>query len=237
MKETRYIVVLSLSDDAIRRFTNEPHILDVPYRLELDGSTGIIRVMPSNNHGSPMSLLTIQIAFKYGMMGKTTTQCRFGNATRYSGTVSTKSKEPDQCFIPPSRMGTPGQPRPWPTVVFENSEGDVRIVVIMTVRSQSRSILVEKLQLAPPNSPPLTRAGIIDGFRQSIPPALPPLVRQPAPTQQAYSIQGITVMTAGATDQLVLPFLAVYDRPPVHPEGDIVVSMQELVDLTSDIWV
>ncbi|KAJ9271764.1 hypothetical protein DTO212C5_2189 [Paecilomyces variotii] len=251
----QYIVVLGLSNYAIQRLKDEPHILGVSCRLEFDGSTAIIKVKPGDNHEGPVNLLISYMVVKFAMMGILPGQCRFRGAARRAGTVTTKAKEPDQSFYPPSRIGVPGQARPWPTVVidvgnsdslpkmrmdalwwFNNSQGDVRIAIVMKVEARSRSILIEKWQLAPPNTPLLTQA-ILDGFRQSNPPALPPLVRQPAATQQAYSIQEITVTPTSATAQLVLPFHAMYDRPPVPPEADIVFTVQELIELTGDVWV
>jgi hypothetical protein len=105
----------------------------------------------------------------------------------------------------------------------------------MKVIKRSRAIVLERWQLAPPNTPLLTRA-IIDGFRQANPPTTPPLVRQPATNQQAYSIQEITVTPTTATGQLVLPFHALYDRPPRPPETDLVFTQQQLISLTDAVY-
>ncbi|KAJ9392871.1 hypothetical protein DTO063F5_8 [Paecilomyces variotii] len=128
-----------------------------------------------------------------------------------------KAKEADESFHPGSRFGNGNAAFPWPTLVieignaqslaklredvrwwFENSEGDVRIVLLMIVHQRSRTITLEKWQLAPPNTPPLTRASI-NAFRQAVPPTMPPLVRQIA---------------------LMLPFHALLDSAPVPPQSD-----------------
>ncbi|KAJ9364705.1 hypothetical protein DTO280E4_1485 [Paecilomyces variotii] len=144
-----------------------------------------------------------------------------------------KAKEADESFHPGSRFGNGNAAFPWPTLVieignaqslaklredvrwwFENSEGDVRIVLLMIVHQRSRTITLEKWQLAPPNTPPLTRASI-NAFRQAVPPTMPPLVRQIA---------------------LMLPFHALLDSAPVPPQSDLVFTQAELVLMAQRTW-
>ncbi|KAJ5487327.1 hypothetical protein N7530_001627 [Penicillium desertorum] len=69
---------------------------------------------------------------------------------------------------------------------------------------------------------------------------MPPLIGQPAQLQQAYcadmvdvtasSIAGMPNVVTGAP--MVLPFIAIQDRPPGPGEGDIVLGRQEFDEIT-----
>lgn len=169
-------------------------------------------------------------------------------------TASMKAKEADESFHPGSRFGNGNAAFPWPTLVieignaqslakmredvrwwFENSKGDVRIVLLMIVHQRSRTITLEKWQLAPPNTSPLTRASI-NAFRQAVPPTMPPLVRQIAVDQQPYCIQEITITRTAASAQLMLPFHALLDDAPVPPQSDLVFTQAELVLMAQRTW-
>ena len=165
--------------------------------------------------------------------------------TTHPGTYSRKGKQPDQCFWPVTRQPTGGQLREWPTLVietgvseslpklredalwwFQNSNGDVRIVLLLSINKNQRTALLEKWQLAPTNTPqPMTRI-TPNRLRQQVPPPMPPLVRQ---IQQPFAHQEIqltqTTMTGGP---LVLPFEALFCRPPQGTEVDITLAQQEL---------
>lgn len=150
-------------------------------------------------------------------------------------------KQPDECLWPPARRG--GQTITWPTLVFEtgvseslsrrrrdaawwfaNSEGQVRIVLVMTVQKSHQKLLIEKWQLAQPNSPsPLTDAAALQ-LRQQVPPPLPPLTKQPRGTQRPFALQAIEVTPTGVSGApLVLPFEALFCRPPQGNERDIII--------------
>lgn len=64
---------------------------------------------------------------------------------------------------------------------------------------------------------------------------IPQLIQQPAASQQAYCAHEIVVAADSVTGApLTLPFVAVYDRSPAQGEGDIVLSAQDLLDVTID---
>lgn len=92
---------------------------------------------------------------------------------------------------------------------FASSGGEVRIVLLIGI---ARSIITfEKWQLAPISAPHPLRAAFIDGLCQQNP-NMPPLIGQPASSQQAYSAQEVYVKPNQVVgDSLVLPFLEVYD--------------------------
>jgi hypothetical protein len=143
-------------------------------------------------------------------MGVPKLQMTWGMTTTHSGTHSRKGKQPDQCFWPATRQPTGGQLRSWPTLVietgvseslpklradalwwFQNSNGDVRIVLVLSINKNRRIALLEKWQLAPANTPqPMTRA-TLNQLRQQVPPPMPPLVRQMPTAQQPYAHQEI----------------------------------------------
>jgi hypothetical protein len=180
---------------------------------------------------------------------------RWAMSTTYKPTAS-KGKQPDQCFIPPGRCASPGQPVGWPTFVietgvseslprlredarwwFNNSGGEVRMVLVISIKQTK--VEFELWQLAPPNAPcPLTRV-YIDSLRQR---HLPPLIQQAAGTQQIYSHHEVDVTSSGVAGApqvhnapMVLPFQALFNRPPGLTEGDLVLRDQDFKDIVATI--
>ena len=188
-------------------------------------------------------------------MGVPKLQMAWGNTTTHPGTHSRNSKQPDQCFSPGPRQPTGGQ-LSWPTLVietgvteslpkleedvqwwFQNSNGDVQIVLVLSINKSQRTALLQKWQLAPVNTPqPMTRA-VLNRLRRQVPPPMPPLLQQMPRSQQPYIRQEIqmtqTTMTGGP---LVLPFEALFCRPPQGTETDITLNQQELLPILRNLW-
>ncbi|KAJ9258374.1 hypothetical protein DTO271D3_4780 [Paecilomyces variotii] len=185
LEGNQYLVVLGLSDHALNKLKHEDHPLGMKNcRLELDANMAIIKVKPGYSHEVPLGVFTRLTDSKLRLMGLPLLSYVWARATTHEPTASMKAKEADESFHPESRLGNGNAAFPWPTLVieignaqslaklredvrwwFENSEGDVRIVLLMIVHQRSRTITLEKWQLAPPNTPPLTRAPI-NAFRQ-----------------------------------------------------------------------
>ncbi|KAJ9195743.1 hypothetical protein DTO164E3_6578 [Paecilomyces variotii] len=255
LEGNQYLVVLGLSDHALNKLKHEDHPLGMKNcRLELDANMAIIKVKPGYSHEVPLGVFTRLTDSKLRLMGLPLLSYVWARATTHEPTASMKAKEADESFHPESRLGNWNAAFPWPTLVieignaqslaklredvrwwFENSEGDVRIVLLMIVHQRSRTITLEKWQLAPPNTPPLTRASI-NAFRQAVPPTMPPLVRQIAVNQQPYCIQETTITRTAASAQLMLPFHALLDDAPVPPQSDLVFTQAELVLMVQTTW-
>ena len=160
--------------------------------------------------------------------------------TRIRGRLS--SKEADSAFRPYSFRPTKTD---WPTIVFEaglseslrrlrldakwwltGSGGDVKTVIIISVKPVQSILHIEKWELAPvvARTRPNTRA-----FSTLNNPQPPPQV----PTQiQVITIDPNTVTGA----PLVLEFAKIFLRPAVPPETDVIFTAQELSILAARIW-
>jgi hypothetical protein len=247
----QFLVVLGLSSHARDRLINRKDNLGVSFRFMWDGSIGILKVLPSRTHSATTSELRAEIAEKIDSMGVHRLQTAWGSTTTHEGTVSTKGKEADESFHPPPRFPVPGQQsEPWPTLVietgvseslaklredakwwFNNSNGDVRIVLILSIKKRTRTVLLEKWQLAPP----VPQGGMmthqmINTLHQRHPQPMPPLAPQPAAQRMPYSLQEITITPTSASGSLILPFEALFCRAPLGNEADIILNPQDLIN-------
>ncbi|CAG8016442.1 unnamed protein product [Penicillium nalgiovense] len=255
--ENQWLVVLGLSQTVIRKLDEDHSCLEgVEYRFAWEGENGLIKIIPSFEHDSVTDGFTRVLDLSLIEMGLVSTTSRKWVATTTYKPTANKGKQADQGFIPPSRRpSAPGLPPGWPTLTIEtglseslsqlrqdalwwlsNSSGEVRIVLVISISKRKDRVFTEIWQLAPPNSPrPLTRAYIQTLCQQS--PNIPPLVQQQAVSQQAYCAHEIEISANGVTGApLTLPFIAVYDRPPAQGEGDIVLTGQDFLDITSDLF-
>ena len=247
----QYLVVLNLSKYAADKLLDDPDALDgVRFRFALDGNVGRIKVVPTSAHDCTTDNLRGEIESEVLRMGVPRNDRQWGQTTTNPGSVGNKAKQPDQCFYPGSRRPVFSQFQGYPTLVvetgvteslprlrgdalwwFANSQGDTRMVLIMSVRRATRTIFMEVWQLAPPGTPRITRS-IIDQFRSNNPLPMPPMVRQPAVSQQAYCIKELIITpTTVVGAPLILPFQAIFDRPPVGNEQDIVLNAAALMSI------
>ena len=244
----QWIVVLGLTQPACDRLSgDEPRLGDIPYRITLDGSVGVLKVIPGWSHEGITGDFHNQLERLFGIMGAPLDDYAWRRATSFTGSISSRRKEPDECLVPRTRMPT-WSTQGWPTMVieagvseslpklrndanwwFNHSNGAVRIVLVISVNKARKEPIVEKWQLLPPFSPnPITSAAL-DQIRQELPAPMPPRLHQPAATQQSYDAQVIKITANNITGApLVLPFLALFDRPPKGNEADIVLGLQEL---------
>ncbi|KAF9251729.1 hypothetical protein DTO013E5_3844 [Penicillium roqueforti] len=249
----QWLVVLGLSTSTIRKLDDDHSSLGgVEYRFQWEGSTGVIKVVPSHTHDMTTDQVTRSIDDRLSAMRIRSTNRKWAATSTYKPTP-TKGKQGDQAFIPPSRCPSPQRPAGWPTFVIETgvseslprlredakwwlaaSSGDVRIVLVISIKRTS--VYFEKWQLAPSNAPrPLTRA-YIDTLRLQGP-HIPPLFQQPATIQQAYSAHEVEVTPTGIEGTpMILPFAALYDRDPGRGEVDVVLDPQDFRDITSILF-
>ncbi|CAI7570042.1 unnamed protein product [Penicillium manginii] len=246
----QWIVVLNLSTRTIQKLDEEhdSSIGGIQYRFQWEGTTGLIKVVPSKAHNETTDKVTRVIDRKLDAMGLDWSDAAWVATATYKPTTG-KGKQADQAFLPPARcpIGLPSSG--WPTFVIEtgvseslnrlredakrwfvDSQGEVRIVIVISIKPAE--VIFEKWQLAPNNAPrPLTRV-YLDSLRAQSP-NTPPLLPQPTPFQQPYSAQEVYVepnRVIGAP--LNIPFVALYDRSPGQGEGDILIQMQDFRNIT-----
>jgi len=249
----QWLVVLGLSPSTIRKLDDDHSSLGgVEYRFQWEGSAGLIKVVPSRAHDITTDQVTRSIDDRLSAMGIRFIDRTWAATSTYKPTPA-KGKQGDQAFIPPSRCPAPRRPADWPTFVIETgvseslprlqedakwwlaaSSGDVRIVLVISIKRTRVSF--EKWQLAPLNAPrPLSRA-YIDTLRLQSP-HIPPLLQQPATIQQPYSVHEVEVTSTRVDGApMILPFSALYDRPPGPGEVDVVLNAQDFRDITSRLF-
>lgn len=243
----QFIVVLGLPETARQRLDSEENYLDgISFRFMWESNTGLIKVIPTAEHEVILDAIRGEFEFICrSQMGIPKNEITFGMATTHKPTIGNKGKQPDQCFWPPSRKPRPGQRFGWPTLIievgvseslrrlredaywwFNNSLGDVRIVLLICISRRQRKVIVEKWHLAPPGTPnPMTRSLI----NHLVTIQSPPLVQQPVASQQTYPAQEIEISPVSIQGApLTLNFEAVFDRARRQNEQDIVLDANKL---------
>ncbi|OQE22815.1 hypothetical protein PENFLA_c012G09152 [Penicillium flavigenum] len=250
----QFMVILNLSARTIKELDEEHHrsLGAINYRFQWEGTTGLIKVVPSERHDATSNNLSRAIDRKLTAMGIRWSEMIWAGTSTYKPTAGA-GKQGDQAFLPPARCPNGLPSGSWPTFVIEAgvsqsisrlredarrwfviSEGLVRIVIIISIKSTN--ITFEKWQLAPSSAPrPLTRAYLNPLRAQN--PNIPPLTIQLIPTQQPYSVQEVYVepnRVVGAP--LVIPFVAIYDRLPGPGEHDILLNAQDFLEVTEKLF-
>ena len=248
----QWLLVRGMSQTVIDRLSNDPDCLSgIAFRFMWIGTTGLIKVVPSIPHDLTTSSVDHYIDRQCIRMGVADSDLVWGHTVTTPGTVTTHGKQPDDCFYPPNRQPLGGQFNGWPSLVietgvseslaklqrdatwwFQNSSGDTRIVILVSINAPTRKIKFQKWQLAPPSIPrPVTRQAIHQ-LRQQ-PNQMPPLVRQQANSQLAFCIQEVFITPTSITGgPLVIPFRAMFNRQPTGAEGDIIINDQGFRTIT-----
>ncbi|OJJ46425.1 hypothetical protein ASPZODRAFT_16191 [Penicilliopsis zonata CBS 506.65] len=218
----QFIVILGIPNAVQTQLDENRNSLDgIPFRFMFDGSTGLIKIIPSYAHAAATHKFVDTITYTGAALGVPLNDIGWAGNTTFRTTVDNKGKQPDNCLLPSTRQGRGGQPPGWPTMVlesgvseslsklhedarwwFENSNGQVRIVIVMSVRRTSRTILLEKWQLAS--------------------------------LQYPYIAQQVTITpnTVVGNVPLCLPFQVLFDRLPEGNETDFLLDNQALMNLT-----
>jgi hypothetical protein len=200
-----------------------------------DANLLIVKLMPSAEHQSAHLTFGMELAAKVIRMGMSYRELYPFGGTRYLG--HTSSKEGDSCYKPSSRKNKTD----WPTIVFEsglseslqrlrcdaswwleNSKGEVKIVVIISIKPGDKRLEIEKWELA-----------LIDEGRRVT--RLHPRTQSLIPTK----IQEITIMPNSSVTgalPLVLEFQKIFLRPAIEPEDDISFTVEDLSGWADTFW-
>lgn len=200
----------------------------------------IIKFMPSLEHDAAHLLFikaietqVIQMDLKHNKLYPTGT-------TTYKGKACGKQGDSGLKPIPERRKKTD-----WPTLVVEcgvsenlrelrgdaswwltNSNGDVRIAILVLINLESRSLMIEKWQLVAPSSEPTEPSTRVCSRHGSAKPMM---------TAHVEVFWDIPRKNVVGSDQLIIEFEDLLLRSPVPPEEDIVFSREDLQNLTTDI--
>jgi hypothetical protein len=199
----------------------------------------LIVKLPTAEHEAAHLKLGMRVMENLVLMGMSLDEFHPVGATRIRGRLS--SKEADSAYRPYSFRPNKTD---WPTIVFEaglseslrrlrldakwwliESGGDVKTVIIMSVKPAQSMIHIEKWELAPvAGSRPNTRA-------------FSTLNIPPPPPQMPTQIQVITIDPNTVTGApLVLEFEKIFLRPAVLPESNITFTAQELLTWAARVW-
>ncbi|KAJ5889014.1 hypothetical protein N7495_009055 [Penicillium taxi] len=246
----QYLLVLGLTPRMIQRLNEEPRCLGISYKLEWDGSTGLLMI-PSFSHELATSRTCGQITYTSTIMGIDPIQYDWIGTGTYKPTPN-KGKQPDNGLVPESRRGGNMNESGWPTFVietgmseslsqlerdavwwFNNSGGETRFVLLINITSAKVSFFL--WQLAPANSPVPLSLGDIDLLKRMN--ALPPMTPTPLIQQQPICLQEVHAWRPGGqgtrlatSGQLSFNFEALFNRPPrkARQEKDILFSNSQV---------
>jgi len=201
----------------------------------VDIGTLIIKV-PSVGHEKVACRFTEEMRDRFREMGVPKLECDPMGTTTYRGTSS--SKQADAAFksgiLRPYDMD-------WPTIVleagvsesvrrlrmdtrwwFSNSEGLVKIVLILHLNRTTHTIKIEKWELMP-----VTGGGIATRTRS----------RSNRPAQIPTQVQGIAIRPDRITGApLTLDFDKIFLRQPNPPEQDLVMTEEDLRGWSNLVW-
>jgi hypothetical protein len=119
----QWITVLNLSAQMIHKLDEEHNssLGGIEYRFQWEGTTGLIKVVPSQAHNATTDKVTRRIDRQLDAMGLNWSEAVWLATATYKPTAS-KGKQPDQAFLPPARCPI-RFPRflssGWPTFVIE----------------------------------------------------------------------------------------------------------------------
>ena len=197
----------------------------------------IIKLMPSVPLELAHTVLANTLTGRLILMGLTIPPLIRLGAARFDGNQS--SKEGDTAYKPRSR----NQIDDWPTIVFEsgfsesftqlrrdagwwltNSRGDVRIVVIVFVRPEQKTLQVEKWCLVPPLRITRGNRGILTRMQEILVTQNPPARRGGA---AIYNVTGAP---------LTLEFEKMLLRNPAPPESDVTFTTVDLSQWATEFW-
>ena len=230
----QWLLVLGLSSPVIRRLDEDRNCLErINYRFQWQGRSGLIKVIPTNQHETITTRVMFSVNDALAAMGLHWKDSEWVGHITYKSNLA-KGKQPDNAFVPPSRCTTTLSTIGWPTLVIEtgmseslsqlradaarwfaDSNGSVRIALVITVKDSR--VDIEKWQLAPEG--------------------VPPLYPQVPASQQPYCAQEIIITPQGVIGTpLILPFNALYDRAPGPGESDVLITTADCLSITRRMW-
>lgn len=243
---------------------NQRAKIGIDTRLSYDADIHllVIKMMPSKAQLGHLTLAQ-HFTWKLRRMGLPPNCLGPVGGTKYE--LPDSSKESDTAYCPRQfRTHTAD----WPTITFESgfpetlsrlrhdaawwivkSQGDVKIVIIISLRPAQKWLVIEKwCPFPPPANRPATRAN--PNANVPIPTKVQELTiiqnptpqQGPTPQSQATGQQISTVQpgTASAYDiagaPLTLEFNTIFLRNPAPPEGDIVFNAPDLALVADAVW-
>lgn len=247
----QFLVVLNLTPKTIQKLDEEHDscLGGIQYRFQWEGTSGLIKVVPSKAYDIITDKVTRVMDRKTDALRVDWIDTAWVGTSTYKLNTTRKGKQPDQAFLPPSRIPQGLSTSTWPTLVIEtgvseslnrlredarkwfiDSEGAVRIVLVISIKPTE--VTFEKWQLAPENAPhPLTKM-YLDSLRQTSP-NVPPRNLQPVSTQQPYSEQEVYVQRNAITGApLRIPSVALFDQLPERWQGDLIIEAQDFRNIT-----
>jgi hypothetical protein len=200
-----------------------------------DINTLIIKV-PTPEHESAIYKISTDFASRFTRMGLSDiTDLKGLGASTYKG-LSVR-KEADSCWRP---LATRPHPMDWPTLIVEvgvsqtlrmlrncakwwisNSQGQVKIVLLVKLNRAQRAIHIEKWECTTVTPRYNTRSN-----------HLPTLT---ATQIQTFDINANGVVT-GDPPPLILHFQNILLRQPIPPEQDLIYTTQDLQGWANSIW-
>ena len=248
----QYILVLNLPRAIRSQLVENKNVLHgINFRLMFERTTALIKVVPSEPHETATSRLRDHITASAVLAGTSMDDILWSGKTTHRPSVAAdKGKQAHDCFIPPTRQPRGNQPQGWPSLVietgvsesltrlrhdarwwFENCEGAVRTVILLSIKRIQKTILLEKWQLSPPGQS-VTPQQALRIQQMAIPP-MPPLGLQQAANQYPFIAQTATITTANATGSLPihLQYQALFDRAPGPGQPDIRLDAAALMRL------
>ncbi|BCR86273.1 uncharacterized protein ACHE_30260S [Aspergillus chevalieri] len=219
----------------------------VTYRISWEGEKGQIRIIPSPAYAMIIRSLTDKITDALLDKGVEIFEFGWGSTTAYRSLTGHGGKQPDDCFLPPTRRTLPAEEVKWPTLVmvsgmsesqekvfedaswwFENSCGQVRMVITLLINRAKKTVDWEMRQLAKPGQLPPGRSYFTKPYLD-----MPPLALQhPADQQQYISQMGhISQNREIKNMRMYIHFRALFDRKPGPRETDIQLSAHDLIDI------
>ncbi|KAF7173838.1 hypothetical protein CNMCM5623_006051 [Aspergillus felis] len=234
----QFILVLGLTKKARIELDSEERPLNgIPYRFMFENTAGIIKIL-TYGHDALTINITRQIDLFCSRMGMdSTAEFAWGGTTTRLLCARTKGKQPDGCLFPKARIQRDREA--WPTLVIEagvtaslprlreearwwlrNSQGEVRVVLVLGIHRQRRTLIIEKWE---------QQERSLTHQRQ--------LPRQPEASPQAYAAQTIEISSESVSGTpLVLHFEELLERPRQGREADIVVGEEQLRVCMRWVW-
>jgi hypothetical protein len=241
----QYLVFRSVTKDHLAQIDHQRASIGKGIRLThyTDTDLLIVKVPTAEHEQAHLSIFykVNDILRGMGLPGLSLWPC---GGTTYHGPSS--SKEGDSTYKPKwCRAGKDN----WPTLVFEaglseslaklrtdagwwleNSRGEVKIVIVISIRPAQKSLWIEKWCLQPRiPAAPVTRANApVPTKIQELTIIQNPSIPTPPSNIATYAVTGAP---------LILEFEKLLLRAPVLPEGDVIFTAADLQAWADEFWV